>query len=298
MHGLTLLLPDFGMILLGILLRKTLLKDGAFWFGLERLVYFVLFPVLLFYAIVRTHIDWQGAAPLFLSGLAAVLSGLCVGLAGQWFFPRPPMVFASRVQCAFRFNSYIGLAVAESAFGKPGMAAMGIMLGAMVPIVNSSAVWLMARQQQANIVRELLRNPLIVATVGGLIANTLGFSVPDLLRPALVRLSDASVTLGLLCVGAALQFSAISGEVGISLWISGTKLVVMPAVAWWVGSYLGLSGLYFGIAVLFAALPTASSAYILASRMGGDGPGVAWLISLSTLTALLTLSVWLGLLPM
>ena len=66
----------------------------------------------------------------------------------------------------------------------------------------------------------------------------------------------------------------------------------MPLIAVVVGRAVGLSGLNFQIVVLFAALPTASSAYILAMRMGGDGRSVAWLISATTLGAMLTLPLW------
>ena len=76
----------------------------------------------------------------------------------------------------------------------------------------------------------------------------------------------------------------------------GVKLLALPAIAWGLASLLGLTGTAFVTAVLFAALPTASSAYILAMRMGGDGPGVAWLISATTVAAAVTLTAWLALL--
>ena len=70
--------------------------------------------------------------------------------------------------------------------------------------------------------------------------------------------------------------------------------MALPAAAITLGRLLGLSGIYFDIALIFAALPTASSAYILAQRMGGDGRSVAWLISAGTLTAMVTLPLWLA----
>lgn len=70
------------------------------------------------------------------------------------------------------------------------------------------------------------------------------------------------------------------------------KLLVLPPIAVGVGKMLGLSGLYFPVAVLFAAMPTASSAYILTMRMGGDGKSVAWLISATTSGGMLTLPLW------
>ena len=72
------------------------------------------------------------------------------------------------------------------------------------------------------------------------------------------------------------------------------KLLLMPCVAALVGRHLGLSSQYYQVVVLFAALPTASSAYILTTRMGGDGRSVAWLISASTLASMLTLTAWVA----
>ena len=84
----------------------------------------------------------------------------------------------------------------------------------------------------------------------------------------------------------------MTGPKGPALYLLTVKLLALPAIAAVLGRQLGLQGLYFDVAVLFAALPTASSAYILAMRMGGDGPSVAWLISASTLGAMLTLPIW------
>ncbi|MCB1953808.1 MAG: AEC family transporter, partial [Rhodocyclaceae bacterium] len=112
----------------------------------------------------------------------------------------------------------------------------------------------------------------------------------------LTRLADASIALGLLAVGAALRWGQAGGRWTGSVWIMSVKLLCLPAVVWFVGPWLGLSGAARDVAVIFAALPSASSAYILAMRMGGDGPGVAWLISATTLLAVPTLTFWLGLL--
>ena len=90
----------------------------------------------------------------------------------------------------------------------------------------------------------------------------------------------------------ALRLDGTPGVRGVSLWLFVVKLLVLPAVAAGIGLLLGLEGLNYQIAVLFAALPTASSAYILAMRMGGDGRSVAWLISATTLGSMLTLPLW------
>ena len=79
---------------------------------------------------------------------------------------------------------------------------------------------------------------------------------------------------------------------GFSLWLVGVKLLALPLIALSVGGLLGLNDLNYQVVVLFDAMPTASSAYILAMRMGGDGRSVACLISATTLGSMLTLPLW------
>lgn len=291
-----LLLPDFALILLGSLLRRWLRLGDHFWSGLEKLIYVVLFPALLFGTLAKSRIDFAAAAPLVATGLAVLLTGALLGLAARPLFGQAPLAFASQFQCAFRYNSYIGLAVAAKLNGLEGVAAMGILIGTMVPVANLLAVGMLARHRETGLLRELARNPLILATLSGLAFNAAGFSLPAMPMQLFSRLGEASIALGLLSVGAALKLRGHTGAHGAAIYFTAVKLLALPALAWWLGRALGLGGVYYESAVLFAALPTATSAYILAVRMGGDGPGVARLVTVSTVTAMVTLPVWLTLL--
>jgi malonate transporter len=292
-----LLLPDFALILLGFALRRLLQLGDHFWTGAERLVYYVLFPALLFNAVLRTRIDWLAAAPLLMTAAAVLASGMLLGLLGRVVLKLTPRTFASVFQCAFRYNSYIGLAVAGKLYGADGIAVMGILVGAMVPPANVAAVWMLARHGDAALWRELARNPLIVATLAGLLGNVAGLELPAPLAQFLGRLGEAAIALGLLAVGAALKLhgrEALGVARAGTAWFLAVKLLALPLVAWGSARWFGLSGLYRDVVLVFAALPTASSAYILAVRMGGDGPSTAWLVSTSTLAAMLTLPLWLS----
>jgi len=290
------LAPDFALILLGYALRRAMHLGDHFWNGLEKLVYFVLFPALLFNALAKANLDLATAAPLVGGGLLAMGAGMALGGSARWLFPVKPIVFASQFQCAFRFNSYIGLAVAAKLHGAAGIAAMGLLVGAMVPFANLAAVWMLARHGETGVLRELLRNPLVLATFAGLAWNLSGLALPGPAGQFLGRLAEAAIALGLLAVGAALRLRGAldkNGGRGAAGWFLAVKLVGMPAAALAIARQLGLSGLYFDTLLAFAALPTASSAYILAQRMGGDGAGVAWLISAGTLLSMATLPLWL-----
>ena len=290
------LLPDFSLILLGVALRRWMHLGDHFWAGVEKLVYFILFPALLFNALTRTPLALATALPLVTTGASAMIGAMVLGYGARWLFPMTPMSFASQFQCAFRFNTYIGIAIAGKLHGAAGIAAMGLVAGGLVPLANVAAVGMMARHGEAHFLRELVRNPLVLATVSGLIWNIAGLPMPAPAGQMLGRLADAAVALGLLAVGSALKLRGPSeGGMGAAGYLLAVKLIAMPAIAWGVAIALGLSGVYFDVALVFAALPTASSAYILAARMGGDAPRVAWLISASTLLAMISLPLWLAL---
>ena len=292
MNTALLLLPDFALILLGAAIRRWMHLGDHFWSGVEKLVYFILFPALLVNAIIKTRLDLGAALPLLATAFAAMAGGMLLGLLPKLFTRLPALTYASMFQCAYRFNSYIALAVAGMLFGAPGIATMGLIVGAAVPFANLVSVWMLARHGEVGLWREVARNPLIWATASGFLLNLAGFVPPAPVQAFLDRLADASIALGLITVGAALRLDGSSGVKAFASWLVAVKLLALPLIAIGVGTLFGLSGLNFQVVVLFTALPTASSAYILAMRMGGDGRSVAWLISATTLGSMLTLSGW------
>jgi malonate transporter and related proteins len=289
------LLPDFALILLGYALRRWMTLGDHFWTGLEKLVYFVLFPALLFSAITKTPLTFA-AVPLIGTGAAAMAGAMLLALLARPLFPITPLSFASQFQCAFRFNSYIGLAVAAKLHGAAGIAAMGLLAGGMVPFANIAAVGMLARHGETSVWRELAKNPLFLATLVSLGWNLLGLPIPAPVGHFLGRLAEAAIALGLLAVGAALKLRGALGHDGRGAagYFLAVKLLAMPLIALLVSRWIGLTGVHFDVVMAFAALPTASSAYILAQRMGGDGARVAWLISASTLLGMVSLPLWLA----
>ncbi len=284
-----LLCADFGLILLGIGLRRWMNLGDHFWRGIEKLVYFILFPALLFDAILRTRLELNFALPLIATALLTLVLGMLLMGCYQLLVRMPAQLFASVFQCGFRFNSYIGLATVGLFFGSDGIASLGIILSVAVPLANIASVAVLARHGQGSIWHEMGRNPLIIATVLALLLNVLGVSMPALLHAFAHRLGDASIALGLIAVGAALRFEHLMEHLSMLSVITAIKLIALPLGVIALAKVFGLTGVHYYVAIFFAALPTASSAYILAMRMGGDGVSVARLISASTLVSMLTL---------
>lgn len=292
MQFATILLPDFALILLGLMLMRFTDWGPQFWTGLEKLVYYVLFPALLFYATSRAPLDFATTGKLLQVALLAILCGIALAWLAKPLFRPGPMIFESGMQTAFRFNSYIGLAVASRLGGDQGTSLMALIMGFAVPLCNMAAVHALVHRS-GGLLRELARNPLLIATVCGVLFNLAGLQVPEVIGVTLSRMGNASIALGLVMVGAGLRLTGHEGAKGIAVYFLTVKLLALPAIAWGLGTWIGLSVLQLQIAVSFCALPTASSAYVLAARMGGNGPLVAFLVSAGTLLSIATLPMWL-----
>lgn len=290
----TLLVPDFLLILIGFLLFRFAGWGDQFWAGVEKLVYYVLFPALLFYSTARTTFDFGTTGKLLQVVLFASLSGIALGWLAKPLFNTAPMVFESSVQTAFRFNSYIGLAIASRLAGEQGTSLMALILGFCVPLCNMAAVHALAHKS-GGLFKEMLKNPLLVATIGGMAFNLLGLHLPDIVGATLSRMANASIAIGLMTVGAGLRLSGLHEAKGLAAYFLAVKLLALPLIGYATGLWIGLPPLQLQIAVMFCALPTASSAYVLAARMGGNGPFVAFLISASTVLSAVTLPLWMGL---
>jgi hypothetical protein len=185
--------------------------------------------------------------------------------------------------------------VAGALHGQVGIAAIGLLMGFLVPLANIASVAVLARHGESHWLREIVGNPLILATAGGVAFALAGWSLPALLSETLELLARASLPLGLIAVGAGLRLDSLSHARG-HLWYGAIiKLLVLPALAWWLGKGFGLAGVHFEIVLLFAALPMSTVAYVLAVRMGGDARVTAAQVALTTLLSMLTLPLWLAL---
>lgn len=294
MSDALLLLPDFALIACGFLICRTTALGRPVWDAAERLVYVLLFPALLFSAIVRNPMALGTALPLAASTVVVVGLGVLLAFALGALPGVDRRLHASGAQTAFRFNSYVALALAERLAGTPGLAWMALVVSVAVPLCNVAAVWPLARHGGHGYARELLRNPLILATAAGLLFNLLGLKLPDIATTTLSRLGAAALPLGLMAVGAGLQLGALREGPKLAAALLAIRHAVLPLVALALVSLLALPTGQQAIIVAFAAMPTASSAYVLAVRMGGHGGFTAGLVTVSTLLGMVGLPLWLA----
>jgi len=295
-----LLFPDFSLILLGHLVCRFTALNRSVWQQVDSLVYYFLFPTLLFHSIVKSPLDPAAASSLVLAGLSLAVSAIALSYSLPWW----PLLgrhldrrdHAASAQVGFRFNSFIALALAERIAGPQGLMMISMLIGFCVPTFNIGAVWPMARHSGAHFGGALLRNPLIIGTASGLLANLAGLQIPGWLEPTVTRIGAASLALGLMAAGAGMQFGSLARGKALAVSVLGIRHLVLPLAA------LGLSRLFrldtnqTLVLLTFSALPTASSCYVLAAKMGYNGAYVAALVTLSTLSGMLSLPFALGVL--
>lgn len=300
MNFAQLLFPDFSLIVCGYLLCRYTALDRKVWEPIEIMVYYFLFPVMLFYAMVKTPLDWAGTSSLMGAGLVLGMAGIALAYSlphWPWLGRRlDTRLHAASAQIGFRFNSFIALALADKVAGPEGLVLIAVLIGVCVPLFNVGAVWPMARNGRIGFWNELRRNPLIIATASGLVANLLGFSMPEWLSPTVNRIGQASLALGLMAAGAGMQLTSLAQAKSLGVLVLGIKHLAMPLMAVGVAMLFGLNPTQTTVLLMFSALPTASSCYVLAARMGHNGAYVAGLVTLSTALGVLSLPWALGVL--
>ncbi len=297
------LVPTFLLIAAGYGLRRIRVFDGPFWIGIDRLFYFVLFPVLLARTCANAKLGGLELGPLagaLLIGTGVVAATL---LAARRLVAADGPGFTSVFQGVTRFNSVVGVGIAQALYGPQGLAIFGVCMAVMIPTLNVACVAVLARYaapgkvptlwQQA---KAVAKNPLILGCLAGFALNVTGIGLPGPLDPTARTMADAAVALGLLAAGAGLDLRAIGGGGRAVVIALAGRLVVVPLAVWLMCRLFGVDGLPREIAVLWAAMPTAPASYTLARQMGGDARLMATIITLMTLIAAVTMPAMLALL--
>ena len=296
--------PIFIVIVLGYLLRRGGIPSFEFWNLNDRLVYWVLMPALLFYNMSTADFDAD-----LVGGYAAVILGsfavaLLLGLAGPKVFRYSAPVASSILQGAARHNSFVALAVAERLYGLEGLALASLAVAMLIPTTNVSVVALMVglvseakgMRIATAILRDLVRNPLLVAVALGVAWNlSLGPEERPILHDITRILGGAALPIMLMCVGANLRVKAMAVAIGPTALACLAKLAAFPVAIIVIARVVGLDDTQTMVALIFGAVPSAPSAYTLARQLGGDAPLMAAIVTIQTAISFVTLPATLTL---
>jgi predicted permease len=299
------LTPVFLIIVLGAYLKAMPLMDDAGWRGLERATYYVFFPAMIIMTMAKADLR---SVPVVAMGFALIAAILCMTVILMALRPllarslgMDGPAFTSVFQGATRWNSFVAIATAGALYGQLGLTLTAISVAAMIPLLNVLAVVMLQRYGQDKPIvlgptlKALVTNPFIWSSVLGIVINTIGIPLPVIAMRFGDILGAAALGTGLLLVGAGLDVKAALKPRAITWITTALKLALMPAMAGGIAMALGVSGVPLKVAILSAAMPTASGSYILARQMGGDAPLMAEILTVQTLIAILTIPLVLAL---
>jgi malonate transporter and related proteins len=299
------LLPIFLLIILGLALRHWFITEDAHWVGLEKLLYYVMFPALLVRTMARADLT---NVPVVAVGGTLFASVLL--MAGICFLLRPLLArylsvdgpaFTSLFQGATRWQTFVVLAVVGNLFGDLGLALASVAMVAMIPLLTVLCVWVLVhyaspgKPHWRDALLAMVQNPFIWACVIGLALNPIASAIPRPLDVFIDALGRSSLALGLLIVGAGLRPRELVHLRAATLIACALKLIVMPAIAIALARAAGLSGANLTVVACCASVPAASNAYILARQMGGDAPLMAQILTVQTVLAIVTMPIAIAL---
>ncbi len=295
------ILPVSILILLGVGLRWSGLAGASFWAESDRLIYFVFLPLLLF------HKTAGGAAVdglLILSLYATIGAAWVLSLLFARLLRLPRDQVGPFAQNAWRFNNYLGLALAITALGEKGVIQLGLILGLTVPFVNLLAVITLFLYSERNreklgeristFLRSLVLNPLIIGCFAGLLYSWNCPALPSWLDKTLGLTDPIALTMALLSIGAGLRLGQGEGYLTGSLVAACIKLLFMPVLGFVLMKQLGVDGLPLQAAMIMLTCPTSTTNHILSAQFRANTAVAVNGVAISTILSPLSFGLLRG----
>ncbi|MBF0333371.1 MAG: AEC family transporter [Alphaproteobacteria bacterium] len=298
-------LPVFALIFVGWLAGRTGLLGQDSSVSLNRFVYYFALPAVLFLAMARRPIH----EVLNVAFIGAYLGSMLLVYALGWLIG---MALRRETQethsmqalnACFSNSGYMGIPLFLAAFGAdrmlPALIATVIMGAVMVP-VGVVAIELVGRARHglgralADVGKALARNPLVIASLAGLIWTALNIPVPKPLATFCELLGAAAGPGALFAIGLFLAGRPLTVDWREVSWLVALKLLVHPALAWWLmWLWFPMDPYWTAATMLLAALPTGALTFVVASQYGAYVERTSQAILISTILSVPTLSALL-----
>ncbi len=293
------LFPVFALVLTGMFLRRAKIVEQKFFSSSDRLVYYVLFPVMLFWKIGAAPLGQDGDWRYLAAALSAVTAVFCISLLFIRVTGMGSYKAGAFSQSCYRFNTYIGMAVVINLFGEKGVQLFAILVGLLIPLINVMSVGVLvwnddtaksSSSRPAATIRILLTNPLILGCLAGMVYAFYIGGFPLYIDNFLRLLSSTTLPLALFSIGGALSLKGVQDNIFPAALGAMTKLVLLPLAGWCFLRLLHVQGLSWQVCMLFFSLPTSTAIYVLSAQLHSDTELASAAIVLSTICAFFTMS--------
>ncbi|MBQ3111419.1 MAG: AEC family transporter [Firmicutes bacterium] len=291
-------LPVFLLVLLGFVLRIMGQIDDRFIKSANTLLFNVFFFCRLFDEIWHSDLRQDFDIPLILAGvLGTLFCFVLMRLVVPRFLPSVP-VYTAFIQGAFRGNFLLlGLVIVENVSGASGVTKAAMMMPITVPLYNILSVLLLSENNKqtgwGKTFKKIATNPLILASICGVIASLVNLQIPNVLYSPIKSLGNIASPLAMLLLGANIKFD--KGLAGFKLGFIGTsiKLIFQPLLMCIIFVLLGFRGPSLVVLMVMMGAPSAVSSFPMAASMGADADLASQLVVFSTALSSFTLFLFI-----
>ena len=295
--------PLFMLIVTGYVARCMRFVSDSFWQEANRFVFRFPLPLMLFQNVRAAFQGEFTGTRLMISafvGIVAViilltfLTPLAVKRKGR---------AGSLIQGMYRSNFIIyGLPLAQSMYGDAATVPVACLLGVVVPVYNVSAIIILtffsetrsaASLSFSGIVKNILRNPLIIACIAGGIVGATGMSFTIVVESPIEEMAKLAAPLALFVMGAEFRFRNLRSNLPLVVVASLAKLIFIPLVAILIFIAMGFRQMDLAVLLCLFATPTAVMSFIMSDNMGCDGELSAQIVVLTTALSAFTIFLFI-----
>lgn len=293
--------PVFLLMLLGLFLKKTGLIDDDFASKMNKFVFLVPLPVLVFEDLATVDFSqvWNLRFVLFCFAATFISIGLAAAVSFVW---RDRSIQGEFIQAAYRSSAAIlGIAFIQNIYGNAGMAPL--MIIGSVPLYNIMAVVVLAffqperkkldRQMWLATLKGIVTNPIILGIAAGLVWSALRIPMPPMLEKTVSDVGAVATPLGLMAMGAGFDLKKAFGRAKPAAVAAVMKLVLFAAIFLPAAIWLGFREEELVAILVMLSSATTVSCYVMARNMGHEGVLTSSVVMLTTMFSAFTLTGWL-----
>jgi len=295
------ILPIFILMILGYFLKKINITDKKGFDTVNKLVFKVFLPVLLFYNIYKSDAGNIFDVKLIMFSVAGVIMTFILGYFVAVASTKENSKRGVMLQGIFRSNvALLGLPLIGYIYGENAGGLISLVLSIIVPLFNILAIIALERfsggKNKFNllqILKGIIKNPLIVGCFTGIVFLFIGIKLPAILEKSVKDISSVATPLSIICLGAEFEYKAIKESIKEIIITVGAKLVIVPFIMLTAAVFLGFTGEALVCILITFGAPVAVSSFVMAKQMGGDENLAAHLVVVSSAFCLITLFLWI-----
>ena len=276
--------------------------------GLMKFTQNFAIPVLLFNAIAKVDLANIFNFNLFFSFYVGATAGFLIGFLGSHYIFNRPLEDSVAIGfcCLFSNTVMLGLPITERAYGTDALQHNFAIVSIHAPFCYFLGITVMELIKSTEksiskkgiiILKAMFSNALVVGIVLGFLVNICGVNLAKSIQASVDMITAVALPAALFGMGGILYQYRPEGDAGPIIMICAVSLIIHPAIVWIFGSQLNLTDAQLRSVVITAAMAPGINTYVFANMYGKAKRVASTGVLLSTALSIVTVWVWLSLLP-